>query len=85
MQQRPTYSCLWLATGIHYEIIKKCNEAFESVEKLKQLVMEMPITVASQSKDWSFFARPNTGIVGSNPPQNMDVSLHLFCVCVVLL
>jgi hypothetical protein len=27
------------------------------------------------------FARSNTGIVGSNPTQSMDVCLRLFCVC----
>jgi hypothetical protein len=30
------------------------------------------------------FARSNTGIVGSNPTQVMDVCVCLFCVCVVL-
>jgi hypothetical protein len=34
-----------------------------------------PITVA---------ARYNAGIVGSNPTEGMDVSVYLFCVCVVL-
>jgi hypothetical protein len=28
------------------------------------------------------FARSNTGIVGSNPTQGMDVRLRFFCVCV---
>jgi hypothetical protein len=35
--------------------------------------------VAARSK-----ARSNTGIVGSNPNQGMDVCVRLFCVCVVL-
>jgi hypothetical protein len=30
------------------------------------------------------FAPSNTGIVGSNPTQGMDVCLRLICVCVVL-
>jgi hypothetical protein len=30
------------------------------------------------------FARSNTGIVGSNPTQDMDVCLRSFCVFVVL-
>jgi hypothetical protein len=30
-------------------------------------------------------ARPNSGIVGSNPTQGMDACVSLFCVCVVLL
>jgi hypothetical protein len=32
-----------------------------------------PITVAARSKAWTVFARSNTGIVGSNPSQGMDV------------
>jgi hypothetical protein len=36
--------------------------------------VRLPITVA----------RSNTGIVGSNPTQGMDVCVRLFCVCVVL-
>jgi hypothetical protein len=38
-----------------------------------------PITVAVRSE-----ARPNVGIVGSNPTQGMDACVRLFCVCVVL-
>jgi hypothetical protein len=41
------------------------------------------ITVAAHSKAWTVFARSNTGIVGSNPTQNMGVSLRLFCVVVL--
>jgi hypothetical protein len=40
--------------------------------------------LASRSKELTVFARPNTGIVGSNPTQGMDVYLRLFCVRVVL-
>jgi hypothetical protein len=29
------------------------------------------------------FARSNIGIVGSNPTQDMDVCVRLFCACVV--
>jgi hypothetical protein len=39
----------------------------------------IPITVAARSKAWTLFARLDTGIVGSNPTEGMDV-----CVCVVL-
>jgi hypothetical protein len=35
-----------------------------------------PITVAAQSKAWNVFARSNTGIVGSNPNQGMDVCVY---------
>jgi hypothetical protein len=44
----------------------------------------LPITVAAHSMAWTVFARSNAGIVGSNPPQDMDVCVRLFCVCVVL-
>jgi hypothetical protein len=43
-----------------------------------------PITVAARSKAWTVFAHSNTGIVGSNPVQLMDVCVRLFCVYVVL-
>jgi hypothetical protein len=45
---------------------------------------EVPTTVAAQSKEWTVFARSNTGIVGSNPTWGMDVCVRLFYVCVVL-
>jgi hypothetical protein len=45
-----------------------------------------PITVAVRSKAWTVFACLNTGIVGSNPTQGMDVCIMcLFCVCVLYL
>jgi hypothetical protein len=40
------------------------------------------ITLATRSKAWTVFALSNTGIVGSNPTQGMDVCVRLFCVCV---
>jgi hypothetical protein len=42
------------------------------------------ITVAAQSKALTVFARSDTGIVGSNPTQGVDVCVLLFCVCAVL-
>jgi hypothetical protein len=33
------------------------------------------------SEPWTVFARPNAGIVGSNPIQGMDVCVCV-CVCV---
>jgi hypothetical protein len=35
------------------------------------------MTVVAQSQAWTVFARSNSGIVGSNPTQGMDI-----CVCV---
>jgi hypothetical protein len=56
----------------------------ERTKKLQTIVHWQPITVAARSKAGNVFARSNTGIVGSNPTQGMDVCLRLFCVCVVL-
>jgi hypothetical protein len=36
----------------------------------------MPITVAVQSKAWNVFAHLNTGIMGLNPTQGMDICLR---------
>jgi hypothetical protein len=43
-----------------------------------------PIRVAALSKSWTIFARLNSGVVGSNPTQGIDVCVRLYCVCVVL-
>jgi hypothetical protein len=40
--------------------------------------------VAARSEVWTVFVRSNTGVVGSNPTWEMDVSVRLFCICVVL-
>jgi hypothetical protein len=40
------------------------------------------IKAAARSKAWSVFARRNARIMGSNPNQDMDVCLQLFCVYV---
>jgi hypothetical protein len=39
-----------------------------------------PIAVAAQFKASNVFARPNTGNVGSNPTQNMDVCVYFVFV-----
>jgi hypothetical protein len=36
------------------------------------------ITVAARSKAWTVFARLNTGVVGLNPTEGMDVFVRLF-------
>jgi hypothetical protein len=43
-----------------------------------------PITVAARSKGWTVFTPLNTGIVGSNPTQGMDICVRLFFLCAVL-
>jgi hypothetical protein len=45
---------------------------------------DSPIAVAARSKAWTVFARSNTGILGSNPTQGMDVCVLLFSVCVLI-
>jgi hypothetical protein len=40
--------------------------------------------VAARSTAWTVFAYSSTGVVGSNPSQDMDVCFRLFCVCAVL-
>jgi hypothetical protein len=43
-----------------------------------------PNTVAAWSEARTVFARSNAGIVGSNPTQDMNVCVRLFCVCAIL-
>jgi hypothetical protein len=43
--------------------------------------VEVPITVAVQSKTWIIFTLSNTGVVGSNPTQGMDVVYIILCLC----
>jgi hypothetical protein len=40
--------------------------------------------MAAQSKALTVIALSNTGIMGSNPTQDIDVCVILFCVCGVL-
>jgi hypothetical protein len=42
-----------------------------------------PVTVVERSKAWTVFVRSNTGIVDSNPTQDMDICVRLICVCVL--
>jgi hypothetical protein len=51
---------------------------------MKCILTKQPITVAARSNALTVFASSDTGIVGSNPTQGMDVCLRLFCVCVVM-
>jgi hypothetical protein len=60
------------------------TQAWFTLFFLKVEFIGEPITVAVRSKAWTVFARSNTGIVGSNPTQGMDVCVLLFCVRVVL-
>jgi hypothetical protein len=53
------------------------NNLITVYQKINTLNQWLPITVAARSTARIVFARWNTGIVGSNPTQGMDV-------CVVL-
>jgi hypothetical protein len=47
-----------------------------NINKLNEVEGKEPITVAARSNAWNVFARSNTGIVGSNPTQGMDVCVY---------
>jgi hypothetical protein len=79
-----THRMLILWTHVICRIIMTIIE--ESISGFRWICMfSAPITVATRSEAWTVFARSNTGIVGSNPTQGVDVCIvRLFCVCVVL-
>jgi hypothetical protein len=95
-QHYPTRAVSW--PRLQSRNSRKCEIAYISNNKCEGLTfawlnfeyfkMEYrfvsPITVAAWSKAWTVFAGSNAGIVGSNPTQDMDVYVRLFCVCVVL-
>jgi hypothetical protein len=54
----------------------------DTVEENRRKILKEPITVAARSEPVTVFDRSNSGVVGSNPTQDMGVSLRLFCVCV---
>jgi hypothetical protein len=44
--------------------------------------MDTPVTVAQRSEACTVFARSESGIVGSNPTQGMDVwYVYVFILC----
>jgi hypothetical protein len=45
-------------------------------------ILKVAVTAAARSKTCTVFARSETGIVGSNPTQGMDVWCVCVCVCV---
>jgi hypothetical protein len=49
-----------------------CSKIF-SIKKIKVLIyINQLVTVAERSEACTVFARPEAGIVGSNPTQGMD-------------
>jgi hypothetical protein len=50
----------------------------------KRNIGSIPMTVAARLKPWTIFALSNSGFLGWNPTQRVDVCVRLFCVCVVL-
>jgi hypothetical protein len=55
-------------------------QKFFTISINRHPLYNLPITVVERSKAWNIFAGSNTGIMGSNPTQGMDVCLCLFCV-----
>jgi hypothetical protein len=70
------------SSGVQVVVIKVSAAHYKAV--LFLLYGGESITLAARSKACNVFARSNTGIVGSNLTQGMDVCLRLICVCVVL-
>jgi hypothetical protein len=64
---------------IHYHLHNLEGELLCSVFTLMHKV-SWPITVAARCKAWIVFTRSNTGTVGWNPTQGMDVSVRSFSV-----
>jgi hypothetical protein len=42
------------------------------------------VTVTARSRTWTLFDSSNTGILGSNPIQGLNICVRLFWVCAVL-
>jgi hypothetical protein len=73
---------MWFCKNRNAEsILRTSSASFNIFVICQQWRAERPISVAAPSKAWIVFARSNAGIVGSNPPQSMDVCLRLYCVC----
>jgi hypothetical protein len=51
--------------------------------KVSLVNFQWPITMAARSKVRTVFARPNTGIVGSNPAWGMDICMCFYSVFVL--
>jgi hypothetical protein len=77
------YNPLMIMTSAYY-VRKFVNLNGTGFRIRSRHVGHQPITVVARSKAWAVFPRSNTGVVGSNPTQGMDVCVRLFCVCVVL-
>jgi hypothetical protein len=66
----------------HMKLNLKWYILFVFTNKNEGAVLSQPIRVAERSKACTVLVRSNTGIVGSNLTQGMDICLRLFCVCV---
>jgi hypothetical protein len=61
---------------ITYILVRKIRREREHERNMRKL----PAPVAALSKEIMALLRSNTGIVGSNPTQSIDVCPHLCCV-----
>jgi hypothetical protein len=59
----------------------KINLIYEFLYVIRGIKQVRP---AALSKVWAFFTRLNSEIMGSNPTQNIDICVRLFCVAVDL-
>jgi hypothetical protein len=66
---------------IQTAITSTCNTIRHSHDNCNKRLSIWPITVAVRCKARNAFARSNTGIVGSDPTRDMDVSEFIFCLC----
>jgi hypothetical protein len=78
------YSTLNVLTVLSSETsANSCRTTWRHIQEDGALYSQL-ITVTARYKAWTFFARSNAEIVGSNTIQGMDVCVRLFCVYVVL-
>jgi hypothetical protein len=84
---------LWLSADTHVTLLQDITIIHSCIQQrlyspllgpgrfFSLVILYTPITVAARSKAWNVSVRSNTGIVGSNPIQGMDVCISLLCVC----
>jgi hypothetical protein len=76
-----------LARSCNVQIIRfyvlHLNDYFKHILRACMLCYMKLDNITWGTKTWTVFARSESGIVGSNHTQGMDVCVHLFCFCVV--
>jgi hypothetical protein len=86
-----TIDGVWIGNWIYWTLTDPWLEVIITVSQIQALYSSLehtqPVTEAARSRACTVFARSETGIVGSNHTQGIDVwcVCAFFCVCVVLL